>query len=56
MYPLEELAEMVAERRELDAAIARTVAAARAAGETWPALARVLGVSPQAVQQRYGRG
>ena len=54
--PLEELAGYVADRRELDALIAESIAAARASGQTWTALARVLGVSPQAVQKRYGRG
>lgn len=28
---------------------------ARKAGATWTEIARVLGISPQAVQQRYGR-
>lgn len=32
----------------------RQVLAARAAGATWVDLGRVLGVSPQAVQQKYG--
>ena len=53
--PLEELAGYVADRRELDALIAESISAARAAGQTWTALAGVLGVSPQAVQKRYGR-
>lgn len=54
--PLEELAGYVADRRELDELIAESIAAARASGQTWTTLARVLGVSPQAVQKRYGRG
>ena len=52
--PLEELAGYVADRRELEALIAESIAAARASGVTWTALARTLGVSPQAVQKRYG--
>lgn len=54
--PLEELAAYVADRRELEELIGESIAAARAAGQTWTALARVLGVSPQAVQKRYGGG
>jgi hypothetical protein len=39
----------VAYRRELQ------VHAAREAGSSWTELGKILGVSPQAVQQRYGR-
>lgn len=53
---LEELAGYVADRHELDGLIDDSVRAARAQGATWTALARVLRVSPQAVQKRYGRG
>lgn len=51
---LEDLAGYVADRRELEDLIAETVAAARAQGATWTALAGALGVTPQAVQKRYG--
>lgn len=43
-------------RDELDDAQARLVAVAVAAGVSWADLGRLLGVSRQAVQQRYGRG
>lgn len=33
----------------------RAVIDARTHGATWTALASILGVTPQAVQQRYGR-
>lgn len=36
-------------------ALRQAVPVARADGGTWTELARVLGVSPQAVQQRYGQ-
>ena len=52
--PLEEVAGLAAERRELETAISEAIYAARADGATWTALARALGVSPQAVQKRYG--
>lgn len=44
-----QLERSVAHRRD------RQVRAARKAGATWTDISRVLGVSPQAVQQRYGK-
>jgi hypothetical protein len=44
-----ELERSVIRRRD------RQVRAARSAGATWTELSKILGVSPQAVQQRYGR-
>lgn len=52
--PLEELAALLTDRRELDREIAESVAAARAGGVTWAALAGAFGVTRQAVQKRYG--
>lgn len=43
------------QRRRLERRVERAVIDARSAGATWTALARELGVSPQAVRKRYGR-
>lgn len=51
--PLEELAGLVEERRELDAMISDLVSAARSRGTTWAALAGVFGLTRQAVTKRY---
>lgn len=45
---------LVRQRRLLDQRLAQAVMEARDAGATWTSLARALGVSPQAVQKRYG--
>lgn len=52
--PVAMLADLNRQRRELDARIGDSVRAARAGGATWTALAGALGVSPQAVQKRFG--
>jgi hypothetical protein len=49
------LEQTVALERDVARRRSRQVRAARAAGASWTELARVLGVSPQAVQQRYGK-
>lgn len=54
MDPLERLAIVSSQIRCLEAELPALVAEARAAGASWSALARRLGVSRQAVQQRYG--
>ena len=41
---------------ELDDAISQAVAGLRAAGYSWADIAARLGVTRQAVQQRWGRG
>lgn len=43
-------------RRELERQEAVLVRRARNAGESWAAIASVLGVSKQAVHQKFGRG
>jgi hypothetical protein len=45
------LAELAA---DVDAAMADAVAALKASGHSWAEVARVLGTSRQAAQQRYG--
>jgi hypothetical protein len=41
-------------RSDIESAVAQAVAAARTAGASWSAVGAALGVSAQAVQQRYG--
>ena len=53
--PLDRLAMVQSQIRCLEAELPSLVAEARSQGESWPAIARRLGVSKQAVQQRYGR-
>jgi hypothetical protein len=52
---LGELRRAVNRRDALERSIHRSVLRARSSGATWTAIARVLGVSPQAVQKRWGR-
>lgn len=52
---LAELARNVQKRQRLNESIDAGVDAARSAGASWSAIARSLGVSPQAVQQRFRR-
>jgi hypothetical protein len=56
--PLAESLQALEKGRELERSIlarrAVQVGAARDAGASWTSIARALGVSPQAVQQRYG--
>lgn len=51
---LERLGSAVAERDRLGAHVADLVAQGRSQGLTWTQLATPLGVTPQAVQKRYG--
>lgn len=50
----EDLAELLEMRETLDEAIAEAVAGLRAGGCSWAQVARGLGTSRQAAQQRYG--
>ena len=52
---IEGLAGLVAVRDEADRATATAVAALREQGFSWADVARVIGCSRQAAQQRYGR-
>jgi hypothetical protein len=51
---LRRLEAMKRRRVEIDSAMAGAVTAARAAGASWATVGAALGVSAQAVQQRYG--
>ena len=53
--PLSVLARIAAQRRELDRAEAVAVRRARNGGSSWAFIATMLGVTRQAVHQRYGR-
>jgi hypothetical protein len=48
------LAELDAERRELDAELTLLVRQLAAAGISWAAIGRALGISRQGARQRYG--
>jgi len=50
-----ELAEMVAMRDELEAAIAQAIDGQRMMGKSWQAIATATGTTRQAAFQRYGR-
>jgi len=52
---VEDLADLVALRAEVDAAIQAGVDAIRADGRSWAAVARATGTTRQAAQMRYGR-
>ena len=49
------VAALARQRRQVETDLDVAVRAARRAGATWTALGLALGVSPQAVQKRYGR-
>jgi len=49
------IAELVVQRDAITARLDEEIANARTEGWTWTELARVLGTSPQAVQQRMKR-
>lgn len=51
---LASLSTLRARQRALEREVAVCVSAARAAGISWSALGDALGVSKQAMQQRYG--
>lgn len=53
--PLELVRGLGRTRLEIDRQLVAAVAAARRRGETWRDLGDALGVTPQAVQKRYGR-
>lgn len=50
-----ELAEMVAMRDELEAAIAQAIEGQRVMGKSWAFIAKATGTTRQAAYQRYGR-
>jgi hypothetical protein len=52
---VEALTELVGMRAELEAAVQVAVDGLRASGYSWAEVARPLGISRQAAQQRYGR-
>lgn len=52
--PLELVADLAKQRRAIEAQVLDSVASARRSGATWAQLGHVLGVTPQAVQKRYG--
>lgn len=51
---LSHLLELVAERDSVEGAIADEILQLRRRGLAWPAIGAALGVSRQAVRQRYG--
>ncbi len=50
----QDLADLVAVRRELDTVLSAAVAGLRDAGYSWTEIAKPLGVSRQACEQRWG--
>ncbi len=53
---IDAISDMTSVAAELDDAISQAVAGLRAAGYSWAGIAARLGVTRQAVQQRWGRG
>ncbi len=53
---IDAISDMTRVAAELDDAISQAVAGLRAAGYSWAGIAARLGVTRQAVQQRWGRG
>lgn len=51
---LRHIAELAEKREAVDAELARSVRAARAAHRTWSEIGTMLGVSKQAAQRKYG--
>ena len=54
-FILDELSGAIRERKQIEKTIAEIVATARRQGHSWELIARMLGVTRQAAQQRYGR-
>jgi len=53
--PLEELREIVAQKRELERREAAVVRKAHNGGMSWAAIAFALGISRQAAHRKYGK-
>lgn len=51
---LRHIAELAQQRDDVDAELAETVRAARAARRSWSEIGAMLGVSKQAAQRKYG--
>lgn len=51
---LRHIAELAQQRDDVDADLAQTVQAARAAHRSWSEIGTMLGVSKQAAQRKYG--
>ena len=51
---LRRIAELAQQRADLDADLAKSVDAARAAHRSWSEIGAMLGVSKQAAQRKYG--
>jgi len=52
---LDAIADLVAQRRELDAKLKEAVAAAHVSGASWSQIGGMLGVSNRAAQRKYAR-
>ena len=53
MNPLDRIASALRAQQEADERLRRAVAAARAAGHSWEAIAQVLGVTRQTAHERF---